>query len=154
MSDEDSNSVIPVFGVPRRDLGYIYIVENNNLFKIGRSKDPEDRLKAAKTWLPDMKLHGVKPFWNVTWVERCLHTGFAIWWYDREWFLFDNEGDRELLLEGFAWFSDNNPDKNSVDFIYWFNSEGMAEFVRERDLQGLSLPKFLEQESSSKKHNR
>jgi hypothetical protein len=104
-------------------------------------------MRAARTWVPDMKLVGCKPFWNVSNVERDLHAGFAIGWYAGEWFEFDNINDRDLLLEGFLEFSDEDRDTNSVDFIYWFNSNGMAEFVIEWHRQNLALSKFLKQET-------
>jgi hypothetical protein len=137
--------------VPKKDPGYIYIVEDRGRYKIGKSKCAGHRLKAARTWLPDMNLIGCKPFWNVSRIERDLHVGFSMGWYAGEWFKFDMEEDRDLLLEGFLAFSDTNRDMNSVDFIYWFNGDGMAEFVIERSRQNLSLPMFLKQESCSKK---
>jgi hypothetical protein len=59
--------------------------------------------------------------------------------------------DRDVLIDGFTAFSDTDRDKNSRDFIYWFNGDGMAEFVQERYSQGLTLPKFLRQESEIKR---
>jgi len=63
-----------------------------------------------------------------------------------------DEGYRDTLIDGFTAFSDTNRDMNSVDFIYWFNGDGMTEFVKERYEQGLTLPKFLRQESEVKKN--
>jgi hypothetical protein len=102
--------------------------------------------------MPDMSLVGTKPFWGVSYHEQCLHVGFARYWYEREWFSFDGDGDvRDLFLKGFTAFSDDNPDRNSVDFIYWFNGEGMAEFLMEMNHQKLSRPKFQQQESLTRK---
>lgn len=143
---------IRYFGVSPEDPGYIYIIESNDRFKIGRTKSREQRFRAAKTWLPDMKLIGIKPFWNVRSVERCLHEGFARCWYGGEWFELLDEGYRETLLDAFAWFSDSDRDRNSVDFVYWFNSDGMSEFVIERSKQRITLPKFLRQESDVRGH--
>lgn len=136
-----------VFGVIKEDPGYIYIAEDRGLLKIGKSKSAEHRMRAAKTWLPNMKLVGSKPFWNFSDVERDLHAGFSRSWYAGEWFQFEDKTDRDILIKGFLEFSDTDMDMNSVDFIYWFNSNGMAEFIIERDYQRLSLPKFLKQES-------
>jgi hypothetical protein len=145
-------TVMPVWQVRRVDPGYIYILENGGRYKIGKSTGTERRLRAAKTWLPDMKLVGFKPFWGMSHHERCLHTGFARYWYSGEWFDFAGDDDaRDLLIEGFVAFSDDNPDMNSVNFIYWFNGEGMAEFLMEMSAQKLSLPKFQRQESDIKK---
>jgi len=112
----------------------------------------EGRLMAAKTWLPDMTLIGFKPFWGISHHERQLHTGFASYWYAREWFNFEGDNDaRNLLLDGFTAFSDDSPDRNSVDFIYWFNGDGMTEFLIEMDRQKQSLSKFQRQESFTQK---
>ena len=104
-----------------------------------------------RTWLPDIKVIGVKPFWNVTKLERKMHEGFSRCWYHGEWFQLIDEGYRDTLIDGFTAFSDTNRDMNSVDFIYWFNGEGMVEFSMERDGQELTLPQFLRQESEIKK---
>jgi hypothetical protein len=119
--------------------------------KIGRSKSKSARIKAAKTWLPDMKVIGIKPFWNITKIEKNLHEGFSRCWYVGEWFELIDEGYHDVLLEGFAAFSDTDRDKNSRDFVYWFNGDGMAESVIERYSQGITLQKFLRQESDVKR---
>ena len=143
---------MPVWQVRRVDPGFIYVIESNGRYKIGKSKHIEGRLKTAQTWLPDMTLIGLKPFWGVSYHERQLHTGFSRYWYAREWFNFEGASDiRDLLIDGFRAFSDNNPDRNSVVFIYWFNGDGMAEFPMEMDRQRLSLPKFQKQESCTRK---
>lgn len=98
-----------------------------------------------------MTLIGCKPFWNAAHIERCFHTGFCRNWYHGEWFKFSDENDKQILLEGFVAFSDTDRDWNSIDFIYWFNGDGMAEFIHELNHQGLTLPRFLRQESDSKK---
>ncbi len=73
--------------------------------------------------------------------ERQLHSGFASYWYY----------GHDLLLDRFTAFSNESPDRNSVDFIYWFSGEGMAEFLIEMDRQKLSLRKFQKQESLGQK---
>lgn len=99
-----------------------------------------------------MSLIGFKPFWGVSHHERELHVGFARYWYAREWFNSEGDNDvRDLLLDGFMAFSDDSPDRNSVDFIYWFNGDGMAEFSIEMRRQKLSLSKFQKQESLTRK---
>ncbi|KUM26879.1 hypothetical protein AU467_19310 [Mesorhizobium loti] len=149
---KEAGTVMPIWQIHRVDPGFIYVIESHGRYKIGKTKRAEDRLKAASTWLPDMMLIGFKPFWGVSYHERQLHTGFARYWYAKEWFNFEgDDGVRDLLLEGFSAFSDDSPDRNSVDFIYWFNGEGMAEFLIEMDQQKLSLPKFQKQESFNQK---
>lgn len=151
---EEYHPDLNIFGVPRNNPGYIYIIEDRDKFKIGRTKNKIGRIRAAKTWLPEMNLIGIKPFWNIREIERQLHEGFSRCWYHGEWFCFPDEGYRETLIGGFVAFSDTNRDMNSVDFIYWFNGEGMAEFVMARASQNLSLPKFLMQESDVKKSSK
>jgi hypothetical protein len=149
---EGVGTVMPVWQVRRIDPGYIYIFESNDRYKIGKTKSAKERLKAAKTWLPDMTLIGFKPFWGVSYHERLLHTGFAAYWYSGEWFGFEGDYDaRDLLLGGFCAFSDDSPDRNSVDFIYWYNGEGMVEFQIAMAEQNQTLPKFQKQESGVQK---
>lgn len=149
---EGEGTLMPVWQITRVDPGYIYIIEHHGQYKIGKTARAKDRLKTAKTWLPDMNLVGFKPFWGMSHHERQLHSGFAPYWYYGEWYKFDGDDDaRDLLLDGFKAFSNENPDRNSVDFIYWFNGDGMAEFLIEMNRQKLSLRKFQKQESLGQK---
>lgn len=149
---KDTGTMMPIWNVQRVDPGYIYIFENNGRYKIGKTKRTRDRLKAARTWLPDMTLMGFKPFWGVSRHERLLHTGFANYWYSGEWFNFAGDDDaRDLLLEGFVAFSDDSPDTNAIDFIYWYNGEGMIDFQMTMHDQRLTLRKFQGQESAGQK---
>ncbi|MCQ0987350.1 GIY-YIG nuclease family protein [Jiella marina] len=142
---------MPVWQIQRLDPGYLYLIEDNGRYKLGKTKTEKDRLKAAKTWLPDMKLIARKPLWGISHHERCLHTALVRHWYSGEWFKFDDDNEMEqYFLDGFGAFADDNPDRNSVDFIYWYN-EGMVEFVTEMDRQNLTLSKFKMQESSVQK---
>ena len=85
MADEKVSRV-PVWQIPRVDPGFLYVVEAGKRLKIGKSKNHRARIRAAKTWLPDMKFIGAKPFWIVNQFEKYLHEGLAQWWYDGEWF--------------------------------------------------------------------
>ena len=58
---------------------------------------------------------------------------------------------RKSLLDGFRAFSDDDPDRNSVDFIYWYNGDGMVEFQIEMGRHRLTLPKFQKQEAATEK---
>jgi hypothetical protein len=98
-----------------------------------------------------MTLVAFKPFWGITHHERRLHTALVRQWYYGEWFSFDDDPEaRKYFLEGFTGFTDDDPDRNSVDFIYWYN-EGMVEFAMEMDYRNLTLPRFEKQESSVQK---
>jgi hypothetical protein len=128
------------FGVIRVDPGWLYLLRNANLFKVGKTANPKRRfLGEARTWLPDMELIAVKPFWDVSVLERLLHSGLAKFWYEGEWHQFSNEIDSRFLIDGFCKFSDNDRDLNSIDFIYRVNGSGMAELIREHNHRRISL---------------
>jgi hypothetical protein len=148
---EEGHPWIRRFGVVPEDPGFIYLLENQGRYKIGRSKSRTSRIKEARTWLPDMDVISVKPFWDVTKKEKLMHIGFARCWYAKEWFIIPDEGYRFALVDEFVAFSDVDRDRNSVDFIYWFNGGGMAEFVMEQCRQRVSLKKFLQNESTRAK---
>jgi hypothetical protein len=133
---------LDIFGVPRRDPGWIYIFKNEGLLKVGKTTDPKRRIREARTWLPDMEVLGIKPFWNVGEIEQTLHEGCAPFWHAGEWFKIEDANDYELLVDGFHEFYDEDRDSNSVDFIYWWNSSGFAEFSMERDSHNMSLKKW------------
>ena len=144
-------SWIENFGVKPVNPGYVYLIKNDELYKIGKTKSKDARLKAARTWLPNIEVIGVKPFWGYSDIERLIHVGFVRCWYDGEWLKMLDEGYEYALIDGFKEFSDTDIDKNSVDFIYWFNSGGMAEFVHELNSDRTTLPKFRIQESDARK---
>jgi T5orf172 domain len=133
---------LDIFGVARRDPGWIYIFKNEGLLKVGKTTDYKRRIREARTWLPDVEILGVKPFWNVSAIERTLHEGCASFWHAGEWFKIGDTNDYELLIEGFQEFYDEDRDSNSVDFIYWWNSSGFAEFSMERSGRNISLKKW------------
>ena len=135
------------FGVQPVDPGFIYMVQADGRYKIGRTQNPKSRIRSARTWLPKLEVIGIKPFWNSHEIEKYLHIGFARCWYGGEWFVPLDDGYKQELVDGFMEFYDDDINNNSVDFIYWFNSGGMAEFVREQFSQRRSIRKFLEQEA-------
>jgi len=143
---------LAIFGSSPTNHGWIYLVKNGHLYKIGTTTNPQRRLhKDAKTWLPDMQILAVKPFFNAKELERDLHTGLAMQWYSGEWFKFDHKWMEEFFVETFSEFYDDDPASNSVDFIYWFNGNGFAEFTLDRSWKSQSLPKFQQETSVVKK---
>lgn len=122
---------ISVYGIPRDDPGFLYMVESSGQYKVGRTKNPKARISAARTWLPGATLIGVKPFWQHRAAEFNLHLGLARVWQTHEWFSAPDEGYEYHLVEEFRAFSDTDIDGNSIDFIYWLNGSGMSEFVSE-----------------------
>ena len=99
------------------------------------------RLSAAKTWLPDVEIIGVKPFWNISELEGQLLSGLAQFWVSGEWYEFPDD-TYDHLLEDFQGFYDEDRDMNSVDFIYWINSSGMSELISEHHRRNISLRKW------------
>jgi hypothetical protein len=150
MTDE-SVSWVPVWRIPRINPGYIYIVHADERLKIGKSKDRASRMRAAKTWLPDMSLIGVKPFWIVDRFEKDLHEGLAQWWYEGEWFHPGGDPYLDNFLFNFRAFSDDDAqrDMNSVNFLYWMHD--MAEVAMERASRGQTLRAFQRDVSEVKK---
>ena len=125
------------FGIHLVDPGFVYVIEDRGRFKIGRTTDAQARLSAAKTWLPEMKLVGMKPFWNHQHVEQTMHVGFAACWHAGEWFEMLDAEYRNVLVDGFSEFSGTDRDRNSVDFIYWVNGSGMSELTLEQSRSGV-----------------
>jgi Meiotically up-regulated gene 113 len=129
------------------DAGWLYIIKNASLFKIGSTTNPARRLsKDARTWLPDLELVGVKPFWNVRSLEGTLHCGLANFWYSGEWHQFPDE-TYDWLFDDFQKFHDEDRNKNSRDFHYWINGSGMAELIVEQNHRKISLRKWQREAS-------
>jgi hypothetical protein len=128
-----------IFGVLQLDPGRLYIVKDNGRFKVGKTTNPRRRLLAAKTWLPNFELVGVKPFWNVGELERELLAGLAQFWIGGEWHAFPDE-TYDFILENFAGFYNEDRDMNSVDFIYWMHEFG--EILMEFANRKISLRKW------------
>ncbi len=135
---------LKIFGVTRDDPGWIYLFKHNDLYKVGKTANPARREREARTWLPNLEVLGIKPFWNVTEKERLIHLGLTYFWHDREWFKFRDDEFEEVFVETFGEFYEEDRDMNSVDFYYWFNSNGMSDFVAEQNRQRLSVKKFLQ----------
>jgi Meiotically up-regulated gene 113 len=133
---------LDIFGVPRIDPGWLYLMKNDDLFKIGKTKNPRKRMREAKTWLPEIEVIAMKPFWNVSDLEKLLHEGLANCWHNGEWFKFPDSDYHDFLTEGFTDFYEKDRDMNSVDFIYWYNGSGMMELQIERDCRQVSLRQF------------
>jgi len=66
-----------------------------------------------------MTLVGIKPFWNINYLEKELHEGLAQWWYQGEWFHPADDPYLENFLFNFRAFSDDESrrDMNSVNFL-------------------------------------
>jgi hypothetical protein len=144
-------SRVPVWQIPRLDAGYIYLIEAGRRLKIGKARQREPRVRAAKTWLPDMTILGVKPFWNVDQCEKNLHEGLAQSWYSGEWFDLFDDPYREDFIANFKAFSDDdaNRDQNSINFLYWMHD--FLEIEAERGSRNQRLRPFQRDVSGAKK---
>ena len=136
---------LSIFGVTRDDPGWLYLLKAGDLFKIGKTTNSKLRLKEATTWSPDIEVLAIKPFWNISKLEKMLHEAFANSRYKGEWFKMIDEAMRDLLVDGMRDFYEKDRDANSVDFIYWYNGSGMMEFRIERHSRRVSLRKFQKQ---------
>jgi hypothetical protein len=112
------------------------------LFKISKTKNPKRRIKDALTWSPDIQVIAMKPFWNISALERMIHEGLSDCWHKGEWFKFLDNHMRDFMVEGICGFYEKDRDMNSVDFICWYNGSGMVEFQIERDSRRVSLKRF------------
>lgn len=135
------------FGVTATDPGFIYLIQDGSRLKIGKSTNPKGRFRSARTWLPHMKVIGTKPFWNHSVLEKNLHIGLAMFSTNGEWYDFKNDEFEEYFVQSFTDFDDKEINRNSIDFIYFLNSSGMAEFTIEFCQRNISKKKFLEEES-------
>lgn len=153
MSDNELNR-IAVWNIPREDPGYIYLIRDNSRFKLGKSVDRYARIKAAGTWLPEMDVIGVKPFWLVSKFEKLLHEGLAPFWFDKEWFSFEADPYQEDFIDNFVAFSDEDADRdsNSINFLQWINE--FSEIYAERGSRKQNLREFQRQISASKRSSK
>ena len=131
-----------IFGVAKLDPGWLYLMRAGDLFKIGKTKNPKRRIRDALTWSPDIEVIAMKPFWNISELERMIHEGLSDCWHKGEWFKFIDDEMRDFMVEGLSGFYEKDRDMNSVDFIYWYNGSGMVEFQMERDSRRVSLKRF------------
>jgi hypothetical protein len=128
---------------PRRRLDLSH--EARRSIQNGKTINPPKRIREAKTWLPHIEVIAMKPFWNVSKLERMLHEGLANYWHEGEWFKLPDLDIQEFLIDGFKEFYEKDRDTNSVDFIYWYNGSGMTELQMKRDYREASLKQFQRQ---------
>jgi hypothetical protein len=129
------------------DPGWLYVLRNGNLFKIGKTKNPKRRMKEASTWLPDAEVIGIKPFWCVHKFERTLLCGIANFWHEGEWHRFANDSLSDFLISDFRAFDNHDRNKNTVDFGYWISGSGMSELIMEQNHRRISLRRWQREAS-------
>ncbi|MBZ9860007.1 hypothetical protein [Mesorhizobium sp. CA12] len=138
-----ANTPLPVWSrVAQVDAGWLYMILNGDLLKVGKTREPARRLREARTWLPKGLLVGMKPFWDIHTAERTLLCGLANCWIEGEWHQLPDPEMYETLLDDFRKFDDHDRNRNSVDFHYWIGSSGMGELVMEQNRRRISLRKW------------
>ncbi|MBI5263853.1 MAG: hypothetical protein HY852_18750 [Bradyrhizobium sp.] len=127
---------------PAINGGWLYILRNGDLLKLGKTTNPKRRLREACTWLPNGEVIGIKPFWCVHELERTLLCGIANFWFEGEWHEFPDDSWSDFLISGFREFSDHDRSRNTVDFSYWIGGSGMGEVIMEQNHRRISLRRF------------
>ena len=129
------------------DPGYIYLLKDRDRYKVGRTQSPEFRLRVARTWIPDIEVIGMKPFWFHSELESYVHVGLAMFSYKGEWFDFEGDEFEEQFVDEFKYFSDEDPIKNTRSFVRFINGTGMNELTLEWSSQRKSKRRFLREVS-------
>lgn len=84
--------------------GYIYLLKSGDLYKIGRTDNPSDRIKTLKIQLPfPVSVYVVKKVSCSYEMEKFLHTSLADFRVNGEWFKLNDwvaESIRYCLEEG------------------------------------------------------
>ena len=82
-----------------RDKDDLYIIQSDKtgMIKIGRSKDPEKRLKQLQTGNPN-KLKLIACFKNEGWREKQIHESLRAYRLKGEWFSYDSVGSIPIYL--------------------------------------------------------
>jgi hypothetical protein len=133
---------------PPEDPGFVYLLKDRGRFKLGRTTSPQYRLRVARTWIPDIEIVAMKPFWFHRAVEWNTQIGLAVFHHKGEWFDFAGDEFEETFIDEFAYFSDDNPIRNSLSFPYFMNGIGMNEFTLEWSRRGVSKRRFLQENSA------
>jgi hypothetical protein len=122
---------LAAFGVCRYNPGWLYVLKNGRQFKVGKTVNPKQRLRAARTWLPAFDWVAAKPFWNIDVLEQKLLAGLAQVWVSGEWHEFPDK-TYDVIFDEFKAFYDEDRDMNSVNFIYWMHEFGeiLMEYYR------------------------
>ena len=86
---------------------YLYFIQSDftGMIKIGRSKDPQKRLKQLQTGNPN-KLKLIAEFKGEGWKEKILHERLEKYRLEGEWFSYDCVGSiPDSLYEQINWGS-------------------------------------------------
>ena len=88
-----------------KDKQFIYLLQNKNLIKIGRTTDLKRRICALRISAPDAILLAYKESLNYTEEESYWHKYFHNKKYKREWFLLNKNDLSECRNKGFIFIN-------------------------------------------------
>ena len=92
----------------KKDNLYIIQSDKSGMIKIGRSKDPNKRLKQLQTGNPN-KLKLIASFKDMGWREKLLHERLSEWSEQGEWFNYGCVGSiPDDIYEKIKWGSFDN----------------------------------------------
>ncbi len=92
----------------KKDDLYIIQSDKSGMIKIGRSKDPNKRLKQLQTGNPN-KLKLIASFKDMGWREKLLHERLSEWSEQGEWFNYGCVGSiPDDIYEKIKWGSFDN----------------------------------------------
>lgn len=97
----------------KNDDLYVIQSDNTGMIKIGRSINPEKRLKQLQTGNPN-RLKLIASFKGLGWREKLLHERLKNWSAEGEWFSYECVGDiPNDLYEKIEWGSFDDWWKNN-----------------------------------------
>lgn len=86
----------PITTKKQAEIGYVYLVESENLYKIGKTKNPTSRMNYYSTMPNKAELLFIEKVKNYSDCEKELHLFFAEKNYRGEWFTLD-DSDIEVM---------------------------------------------------------
>ena len=90
-----------------KDKDSLYFIQSalTGMIKIGRSRDPQKRLKQLQTGNPN-KLKLIASFESMGWREKSLHEQLSKWSLEGEWFDYECVGSiPDDIYENILWGS-------------------------------------------------
>ena len=120
-----------------KNEGYVYIIvrKRDALVKIGRSSNPDDRIKSFKTAIPDLEVHEIIPTSDMQTLEKGLHEGLRDYRIEgTEWF--DLRGNFDFIEYAITPFDNIIYSKPVKELRQWYEENAIREF---REIEKLTL---------------
>lgn len=117
----DVNRLIQTNFLENKNMGYIYIIKNENYIKIGQTLNPSNRIKQ----LSDSNSGGSKiekicvcgPMYIYNTIEKIMHNHFRDTRVEGEWFDTDYEEAKQVLMDYVVSVEFTNCDSLRKNFI-------------------------------------